>query len=267
MHLMHSSATAQAFANLVNPFKRLARRFMPLATLGWAACLATLMASAASAAAPFEDSIAQRTLACTACHGPQGRAAPDGYYPRLAGKPAGYLYNQLVNFREGRRHYGLMTQMVDQLSDAYLMEMAQYFSRLEVPYPAPPPSPASSEVLARGKALVLQGDGARQLPACVQCHGQAMTGVAPNIPGLLGLPRDYLNAQLGAWKAGQRRAHAPDCMKDLVARLKDEDINAVASWLAAQPLPASSKPSAALPALAAGARAIDCGSAPLQAKP
>lgn len=25
-----------------------------------------------------------------------------------------------------------------------------------------------------------------------------MTGVAPNIPGLLGLPRDYLNAQLGA---------------------------------------------------------------------
>jgi cytochrome c553 len=35
-----------------------------------------------------------------------------------------------------------------------------------------------------------------------------MTGVAPHIPGLLGLPRDYLNAQLGAWKAGQRRAHA-----------------------------------------------------------
>jgi hypothetical protein len=47
----------------------------------------------------------------------------------------------------------------------------------------------------------------------------AMTGVAPHIPGLLGLPRDYLNAQLGAWKAGQRRAHAPDCMKAVVARL------------------------------------------------
>ena len=58
----------------------------------------------AMAAAPFEDTMAQRTLACTACHRPQGRAAADGYYPRLAGKPAGHLYNQLLNFWEKRRH-------------------------------------------------------------------------------------------------------------------------------------------------------------------
>ncbi|MEO6016219.1 MAG: c-type cytochrome, partial [Polaromonas sp.] len=83
------------------------------------------MAASPTPAAPFEDTIAQRTLACTACHGPQGRAAPEGYYPRLAGKPAGYLYNQLLNFREGRRHYGLMTQLIEPLSDAYLMEIAQ----------------------------------------------------------------------------------------------------------------------------------------------
>ncbi|MEO6321516.1 MAG: cytochrome C [Polaromonas sp.] len=215
------------------------------------------------AAAPFENTMAQRTLACTACHGPQGRAAPDGYYPRLAGKPVGYLYNQLLNFREGRRHYGLMTQLIDPLSDAYLLEMAQYFSNLEVPYPAPPPSTAPAEVLRHGRELALQGDSARKVPACVQCHGQAMTGVAPNIPGLLGLPRDYLNAQLGAWKAGQRRAHAPDCMNDLVARLSLEDINAVASWIAAQPLPANTHPATSLPPLAPGSTAIACGSAPL----
>ena len=176
-------------------------------------------------AAPFEDTIAQRTLACTACHGPQGRAAPDGYYPRLAGKPAGYLYNQLLNFRDGRRHYGLMTQLIDPLSDAYLLEIAQYFSALEVAYPAPLPAIAPAEVLRRGEHLVMQGDPARKVSACVQCHGLAMTGVEPGIPGLLGLPRDYLNAQLGAWKAGQRRAHAPDCMKDVVARLSLDDIN------------------------------------------
>ena len=52
-----------------------------------------LLAPALPAAPKFEDSIAQRTLACTACHGDQGRAGPDGFYPRLAGKPAGYLYN------------------------------------------------------------------------------------------------------------------------------------------------------------------------------
>lgn len=228
--------------------------------------LTVLVALAALApravAAPFEDTIAQRTLACTACHGPQGRAAPDGYYPRLAGKPAGYLYNQLINFREGRRHYALMTQLVDPLTDAYLLEIAQYFSRLEVPYPAPAPLAASAETLRRGERLVLQGDGMRQVPACVQCHGQAMTGVAPAIPGLLGLPRDYVNAQLGAWKSGQRRAQAPDCMKAVVASLSLEDINAVGSWLAAQPLPANTAPATGMPALAAGASAIECGSAP-----
>lgn len=223
--------------------------------------------AAAHAAAPFEDTIAQRTQACTACHGKQGRAAPDGYYPRLAGKPAGYLYNQLINFREGRRHYGLMTQMVDPLSDAYLLEIAQYFSALDVPYPAPLAAVAPGSVLARGKQLVSQGDPGRQIPACVQCHGTSMTGVAPFIPGLLGLPRDYLNAQLGAWKNGQRRAHAPDCMKAVVARLGEEDINAVASWLAAQPLPANTKPASSMPPLANGTQAIDCGSAPQVATP
>ena len=229
-------------------------------------CLLTGVAAAhAAGPAPFEDTIAQRTLACTACHGPQGRAAPDGYYPRLAGKPAGYLYNQLINFRDGRRHYGLMQQLISPLTDAYLMEMAQYFSSLEVPYPQPVATTSSPDVLRQGERLVFQGDAARQIPACVQCHGKAMTGVAPNIPGLLGLPRDYLNAQLGAWKAGQRRAYAPDCMKAVVARLSLEDINAVGSWLAAQVPPANAKPASALPALAAGTKAMDCGSAPLQA--
>ena len=244
-------------------FESLLRPLSALALTGFAVLFAGT--PPAVAAAPFENTIAQRTLACTACHGPQGRAAPDGYYPRLAGKPVGYLYNQLLNFREGRRHYGLMTQLIDPLSDAYLLEMAQYFSALEVPYPAPPPSPASADVLRHGQALVLQGDAARKVPACVQCHGQSMTGVTPNIPGLLGLPRDYLNAQLGAWKAGQRRAHAPDCMNDVVTRLSLEDINAVASWIAAQPLPANTHPAASLPPLAPGSVAIACGSAPLAA--
>ena len=239
-----------------------------LAGLGvvWSITFGCLLAGgSAQAAAAFEDSIAQRTLACTACHGPQGRAAPDGYYPRLAGKPAGYLYNQLLNFRDGRRQYGLMTQLLAPLSDAYLLEIAQYFSQLEVPYPAPLRSAASSGLLQRGEQLVLQGDKVGQTPACVQCHGLALTGVAPDIPGLLGLPRDYLNAQLGAWKTGQRRAHAPDCMQEVVARLSSEDINAVASWLAAQALPANTHPATALPALAAGASAIRCGSAPATA--
>ena len=220
-----------------------------------------MAATAASAATSFKDDMAHRTLACTACHGPQGRAAPDGYYPRLAGKPAGYLYNQLINFREGKRHYALMTQLVAPLTDAYLMEMAQHFSGLEVPYPAPGQTSASAAVLARGRQLILQGEPARGIPACVQCHGSAMTGVAPNVPGLLGLPRDYLNAQLGAWKTGKRRAHAPDCMRAVVALLSDDDINAASSYLVTQALPANTKPASSAPPWAAGQSAINCGSA------
>ncbi len=205
--------------------------------------------------------MAQRTLPCTACHGKQGRAGPDGYYPRIAGKPAGYLYNQLLNFRDGRRHYGLMTRLLDPLSDAYLLEIAQHFAALELPYAAPVTSPLAEPTLQRGQALALQGDATKNLPACVRCHGQSLTGVAPNTPGLLGLPRDYLNAQLGAWKTGQRRAHAPDCMAKLARQLDETDLNAVTGWLAAQPVPADSRPVAALPR----PPGISCGSAMLPA--
>jgi cytochrome c553 len=195
-----------------------------------------------------QDSIAQRVVPCTSCHGKEGRAAADGYHPRIAGKPAGYLYNQLVNFREGRRRYGPMVYLVDHLGDAYLREIAGHFAALELPYPPPAPVNASVEQLQRGRELATNGDPARRLPACTQCHGVALTGVAPAIPGLLGLPRDYLSAQLGAWANGQRRAHAPDCMADVARRLSADEVSAVAAWLASQPLPASGKPATSLPA-------------------
>lgn len=207
--------------------------------------MVVMMVPAAAAAQPaalrFEDSMAQRTLACTSCHGAEGRAAPDGYYPRIAGKPEGYLYNQLLNFREGRRHYGLMAGLLDPLSNEYLHEIARHFARMDVPYPAPQASRQPPEVLQRGRQLATVGDAERRVPACASCHGKALTGMEPNVPGLLGLPRDYLNAQLGAWRTGQRRAHAPDCMAEIARRLAADDLSAVTAWLASEPLPAHAK--------------------------
>jgi len=231
-----------------------------------AACLACLAAlvctsSLAQTTRLIEDSMAERTRACTACHGDQGRAGPDGYYPRLAGKPAGYLYHQLRNFAEGRRHYGLMIRLVDPLSDSYLREMAEHFASLHLPYPAPTPSRLKPEQLARGQQLVTRGDPALGLPACVRCHGERLTGAQPNVPGLLGLPLDYLNAQLGAWQTGQRRAHTPDCMAEVVKRLPQDDIIAVSSWLASQNLPADTRPAATV-ARPVSDSAWRCGSAP-----
>ena len=217
--------------------------------------LAFLWGAAAADAAParFQDTIGQRTLACTACHGREGRAGPDGYYPRIAGKPPGYLYNQLLHFREGRRHYGLMAGLLDTLSDAYLWEIAQHFASLDVPYAAPQPAAVPPEQLQRGRTIAQQGDPERRVPACAGCHGKALTGVLPNVPGLLGLPRDYLNAQLGAWRTGQRRAVSPDCMADIARRLSPEDLSAVTAFLSSEALPANPHP-VALEAPAAPSR-------------
>jgi cytochrome c553 len=229
--------------------------------------LAACMAAPACLAAPvrFEDSMAQRTLACTSCHGREGRAGPDGYYPRLAGKPHGYLFNQLLNFREGRRHYGLMSGLVDPLSDAYLYEVARYFAELDAPYPPPQAAAAPPEILDRGRTLAHDGDASKMLPACVSCHGKALTGVQPNVPGLLGLSRDYLNAQLGAWRTGQRRAHVPDCMGVIARRLEPEDLAAVTAFLAAEALPRNTKPAAAAVVAAAPVRTRARKGAPVAA--
>jgi cytochrome c553 len=186
---------------------------------------------------PPADTLAQRLAACTACHGEQGRAGPDGYYPRLAGKPAGYLYHQLQHFQQERRQYRPMTHLLRHLDDAYLQEMAAFFANQQVPYPAPVVTPLTASQTQRARELVLQGDAARQVPACTACHGSHLMGALPATPGLLGLPRDYLNAQLGAWRNGLRRAHAPDCMADIARRLAPEDIAVVSAWLAGQPAP------------------------------
>jgi cytochrome c553 len=222
---------------------RSARRAGERSTLAaWLLALVGVAAAPVAQAAPFENSIAQRVLACTGCHGREGRAAPDGYYPRIAGKPAGYLFNQLRNFRDERRRYELMNGLLALLDDDYLREIADHFAALDLPYPAPIAPAASPALLAAGEALVRRGDAARGLPACNDCHGAQMTGRAPFIPGLLGLPRDYLNAQLGAWRGGQRRALPPDCMAQVAQRMAPEDIGAVSAWLASQPVPAHASP-------------------------
>ena len=182
------------------------------------------------------DTIAQRVQACTVCHGKEGRATNSGYFPRIAGKPAGYLHNQLLNFREGRRYNEGMTGLLDTLTDAYLWEIAEHFAAIDLPYPPPQPTQLGQSELERARRLVRQGDTALGVPACETCHGKALTGRQPAFPGLLGLPRDYLAAQLGAWKTGQRRAAEPDCMADIARRLPDSDVSVLAHWLAAQPV-------------------------------
>lgn len=188
------------------------------------------------------DTLAARTQACTPCHGNQVQGTNDVYFPRLAGKPAGYLYNQLIAFKNVRRKYPPMNYLLEFLPDPYLQDIADYFAGLHPPLPAPVASAVSPEVLQHGQDLVTKGDVSRQIPACASCHGPALTGMEPGIPGLLGLRPNYISAQLGAFRYGTRTAKAPDCMQKVAAKLTDADVTAVAAWLASRSAPVNLAP-------------------------
>jgi len=221
--------------------------------------LLVLCMGAAQAQSLQLDSTAQRAKPCEACHGPEGRATPDGWYPRIAGKPVGYLFNQLLNFRDGRRHNAAMAYMVDFQREDFLRELADHFAAQELPYPAPTHVERDAAVLERGRKLVREGDAARGIPACQACHGERLTGLAPDVPGLVGLPYDYLVAQFGAWQTGSRRTVAPDCMSTITHSLTQADVAAVAAFLATTPVPADSHPQTQSQALPER-----CGSVSLQ---
>jgi cytochrome c553 len=193
-------------------------------------------------AAGVQNTMAQRMQACVACHGKEGRATNQGYFPRIAGKPAGYLYNQLQNFKSGLRRYEAMNHLVQHMSDDYLRDIAKYFAELDLPYPPAQVTKLTPEENRAAENLVLRGAPDRGIPACVSCHGQQMAGMLPAMPGLLTLPSDYLAAQMGAWRAGQRKAKAPDCMADIAKRLAPEEVSVMAKWLSAQTLPTGVKP-------------------------
>ncbi len=178
-----------------------------------------------------------RLAACASCHGEHGEGVPGSeYQPHLAGKPAGYLFAQLANFRDGRRLNAQMTWLLRFMDDAYLHEIADHYAAQP---PRTRPADRGAERLtpafaATAKRLVREGDPAREVPACSACHGERLTGLEPGVPALVGLPADYVFAQLGNWRSGVRRATAPDCMAEVAKSLSDDELRAVAVWLSQQ---------------------------------
>jgi len=202
------------------------------------------------------DTMAARAQGCSTCHGPNGEGSNDPYFPRIAGKPAGYLFNQLRNFRDGRRSYPPMNYLLAYLHDDYLKEFADYFATQPIIDHAPAMTVSGAGAL--GQHLALQGDRTRGIPACILCHGPRLTGIEPGIPGLAGLNPRYIAAQLVSWRVGTRRAAEPDCMHSIASRLSEAEIGQVSAWLAAQPLPSPLTPAA----MGAWKTPIACGSQP-----
>jgi cytochrome c553 len=209
--------------------------------------LALLIGGLAHAGAPtVPDTLAQRIAVCTTCHGAHGEGAQQGdFFPRLAGKPVAYLALQLQNFQRGLRKYAPMEYTVRQLSPAYMHEIAEYFSAQQVPYQSSAVPVLAPSLLQRGQQLVTSGDPSRKVPPCQACHGKQLTGTEPFVPGLVGLPYDYISSQLGSWRTGTRASTSPDCMSEIANRLAPADITVVAAWLASQTVPADVHPQAA----------------------
>lgn len=191
---------------------------------------------------PKVDSIEARVQGCVTCHGTHGQGTTNDYFPRIAGKPAGYLFNQLVAFRDGKRHYPPMNYLVAYLPDPYLREIAEYFAGQRPPVTQHKLPSVAQPVMELGQVLATNGDPRRGIPACIACHGNTLTGMNPGIPGLVGLRPAYIAAQLTRWKVGDRHATDPDCMKRVAQRLNEDDISAVSAWLGRQDIPLDSAP-------------------------
>ena len=172
-----------------------------------------------------------RLRACAGCHEQSNTANFDkNYAPSINGKPVEYLYQQLLNFQEGRRLNTVMNQMLAYLSPEYLHEIASYYAQQDPSSSAPEIKQQSDDQAARGRFLVQQGETGQ--PACATCHGGDLRGNDIAIPGLRGLSASYITAQLGAWQTSTRHARTPDCMAEVAKSLSGADIDAVAHWIA-----------------------------------
>ena len=86
--------------------------------------------------------------------------------------------------------------------------------------------------VGRGEALVKTG-GAGKTLACVTCHGPDLKGVGL-IPSIAGRSTSYVVRQLYDIKHGFRAGAFAALMKDVVARLEEDDMLAIAAYLATQ---------------------------------
>ncbi|HEY6940879.1 c-type cytochrome [Dokdonella sp.] len=213
-----------------------------------------------------DEGIAEHLAACAACHGAHGEGMQGAeYVPHLAGKPAGYLFEQLAGFRDGRRVNASMTWLVQFADDAWLHEIAAYYAAL------PPRTRAADtgatqltpERRERAERLVHEGDPEHGVPACSACHGAGLAGLEPGIPATVGLPADYVVAQFGHWRNGSRRAREPDCMRAVAQALSPDDVRAVATWLSQQPNADGIRPARA----GAFVPPVPCGALDTQAAP
>ncbi|HZX31590.1 MAG TPA: c-type cytochrome [Rhodocyclaceae bacterium] len=205
-------------------------------TTAMALLLATsFVTNAAEEAKPKADPAKGKTVAetiCVACHGADGNS-PVSANPNLAGQVEDYIYKQLTNFKmvDGKpaaRNNPIMMGMAAAVSDDDARNVAAWFSQQKLN-----PAPVKDETqIALGQKLWRMGDFKKGVPACAGCHGPAGAGLPAQYPRLAGQYQDYTEAQLKAFRQGERANDPEKMMRTIAAKLSDAEIKAVAEYAA-----------------------------------
>jgi len=196
--------------------------------------LMVMPASADSLVDGSVDAGKGKAFVCAACHGAAGiSVSPD--WPNLAGQNAPYIVSQLKAFQRGAdgaaplRSDPLMSSMALPLSDQDIRDLAVYFESL----PAAVNAVADEKSLARAEALYRGGNTQSGVPACLACHGPTGSGnPAATYPMLSGQHAKYSAKQLHDYASGTRASDGKTrIMRDIAARLSEDEIAAIASYV------------------------------------
>ena len=166
--------------------------------------------------------------ACAPCHGTgtaATQAAPN--FPKLDGQHAAYLAKQLREYKSGKRTSAIMAPIIAAMKTQQISEMAKHFASQ-----TPARGPAqNAQVASAGKALYENGNHATGVPGCVGCHLPDAAG-HERYPRLAGQPQAYIVQQLMDFKSAARSNDRAHVMRAVAGRLSDEEIRAVAEYLA-----------------------------------
>ncbi len=200
-------------------------------------CLAAYTGAQAAepAAAPNGDPAKGKAIAttvCAACHNADGNSLiPTN--PKLAGQHEGYLFKQLRNFKgEGgkapERVNPIMNGMVAAFDEATLRDLAAYFASQKFN----PEVAKNRDTVELAQKLYRGGNPAKGVPACAGCHGPTGAGIPAQYPRIYGQYADYTEAQLKAFRLGDRANDPNKMMRSIADRLSDADIKALADYVA-----------------------------------
>jgi cytochrome c553 len=194
------------------------------AQLAASLCLRLVLAAAASP-------VAAATPPCEACHGAHGEGMAAAHVPRLAGQSAEYLRKQLDDYAQGTRGNPIMENFAKALSEQQRAKFAARYASMPAPSAAQS-NPVDAVDLARGHLLAYQGDEAKRVQACNNCHGPDGIGIAHAAPYLAGQSAEYLASEIKAFQQGTRKNDAGELMRSVASGLDDSDIAAVAGYFA-----------------------------------